>query len=318
MITEPDRASRGKQWQSTPVVDSSAVAVTKLQINQVLRDRRPKSATPPLVEGLVNLYAATASPGARLIPFDAGINPLAPVATPDGPRRPAILISSSPHKSGSVVTPRQDIFAPDEGYVRYFGDAKTPGRAAHLAPGNALLISEFENHYAHPDEAQRARGVPLIFFKREPYAGKQKGYPRFQGLGIVTAARLVTQHDQASGGAFANYEFECAVLTMKHEGELFDWAWINARRNGNIGHGEALAEAPWAWKEWVKHGRPQSQGAEARTATHDCADRRADARGRFGGRGAPPEDLRPLRQEEGVLRVAGGRSRRATHRPVRR
>jgi hypothetical protein len=211
-------------WHSTPVAEPSAISVTKLQINQVLRDQRPKSATPPVIDGLVNLYAATAMSGAKLIPFDAGINPLAPVSTPDGPRRPAILISSSPHKSGSVVTPWQDIFAPDEGYLRYFGDAKTPGRSAHLSPGNALLISEFEHYYAHPDEGQRACAVPLIFFKREPYAGRQKGYPRFQGFGIVTAARLVTQHDQASGGAFANYEFECVVLTMKHEGELFDWA----------------------------------------------------------------------------------------------
>lgn len=236
------------------MAEPSAIPVTKLQIGQALRDRRPKSPTPALIDGLVNLYAATAAPGARLIPFDAGINPLASVSAPDGPRRPAILISSSPHKSGSVVTPWQDIFAPDEGYVRYFGDAKTPGRAAHLAPGNALLISEFESHHAHPDEGQRGLATPLVFFKREPYAGKQKGYPRFQGFGIVTAARLLTQHDQASGGAFANYEFECAVLSMKHEGELFDWAWINARKNGAVSHGEALAAAPWAWKEWVKHG----------------------------------------------------------------
>lgn len=237
-----------------PVAESSAIAVAKLQINQVLRDQRPKSATPPVIDGLVNLYAATATPGAKLIPFDAGINPLAAVTAPYGPRRPAILISSSPHKSGSVVTPWQDIFAPDEGYVRYFGDAKTPGRAAHLAPGNALLINEFESHYAHPDEAQRASAAPLIFFKREPYERQQKGYPRFQGFGIITAARLVTQHDQASGGAFANYEFECAVLTMKHEGEVFDWAWIGARRNGAVDGEETLGRAPWAWKEWVKHG----------------------------------------------------------------
>jgi len=236
------------------VAKKSAIPITKLQINQVLRDQRPKSSTPAVIEGLVNLYAATATPGAKLIPFDAGINALAPVSAPDGPRRPAILISSSPHKSGSVVTPWQDVFAPDEGYVRYFGDAKTPGRAAHLAPGNALLIAQFENHHAHPDEGQRACAVPLVFFKREPYAGKQKGYPRFQGFGIVTAARLVTQHDQASGSAFANYEFECAVLAMKHEGELFDWSWINARRNGAIDNHHALAMAPKAWKGWVKHG----------------------------------------------------------------
>jgi hypothetical protein len=64
----------------------------------------------------------------------------------------------------------------------------------------------------------------------------------------------VTQNDQASGNAFANYEFECAVLTMKHEGELVDWSWISARRNSAIDNDHALRTAPRAWKQWVKHG----------------------------------------------------------------
>jgi hypothetical protein len=240
--------------QFAPLSHSRAIPITKLQINQVLRDRRPKSAVPAVIKGLVNLYAATASAGAKLIPFDAGINSLAPVSTAEGPRRPAILISSSPHKSGSVVTPWQDIFAPDEGYVRYFGDAKTPGQPAQAAPGNAVLVDQFQNHHSHPEQSQRARAVPLIFFQRQQYDGIQKGYPRFQGFGVITAARLVTQHNEASGGAFANYEFECAVLTMKSEAELFDWAWINARRDRELSDEETLADAPEAWKEWIKHG----------------------------------------------------------------
>jgi hypothetical protein len=64
-------------WQSTQVAESSSIPVTKLQINQILRDKRPKSPTPAVIDGFVNLYAATAGPGAKLIPFDAGINPLA-------------------------------------------------------------------------------------------------------------------------------------------------------------------------------------------------------------------------------------------------
>ncbi len=88
---------------------------------------------------------------------------MAAIKAPDGLRRPAILISSSPHKSGSVVTPWQDFFAPDEGYVRYFGDAKTPGRPAHLAPGNALLLEQFEHFHSHPDPSYRGgRGAAHI------------------------------------------------------------------------------------------------------------------------------------------------------------
>jgi hypothetical protein len=164
------------------------------------------------------------------------------------------LISSSPHKSGSIVTPWEDHFAPDEGYVRYFGDAKTPGQQAHAAPGNAMLLEQFEHHHAHPNQDHRARSAPLIYFRREAYAGKQKGFPRFQGFGIITAARLVTEYSEAAGGAFSNYEFECAVLSIRDEGEIFDWAWINARRNHAVANTEAFDVAPASWREWVLHG----------------------------------------------------------------
>lgn len=228
--------------------------IQQLKVGQTLRSRRPKSVAPEIIDGLINLYAATAYVGSKLIPFDAGINPMAAVATPDGPRRPAILIASSPHKSGSALTPWEDVFAPDDGYVRYFGDAKTPGATASAAPGNALLTAEFERHHGAKSRAERLRATPLVFFRRQPYAGKQKGYPRFQGFGFITAVRLITQHSDAVGGAFSNLQFECAVLSMAAEGEVFDWSWINARRNDHLSDEAALKSAPASWQSWVEHG----------------------------------------------------------------
>ena len=230
-------------------------AIQTLKVGQILRDRRnTKSAEPEIIDGLVNLYAATAYVGAKLAPFDAGINPIAAIASDDGPRRPAILIASSPHKSGSALTPWEDLFAPDDGYVRYFGDAKMPGHAAGAAPGNALLTAEFESRHGAKDRAGRLRAAPLVFFRRQAYAGKQKGYPRFQGFGLITAIHLITQHSEAVGGAFANLQFECAVLSMAAEGEIFDWSWVNARRDEHLSDEAALKKAPASWRTPVDNG----------------------------------------------------------------
>ena len=66
--------------------------------------------------------------------LDSGINTPKVIATPDGGRRPAILISSSPHKRGQLETPWHDEFDLDHGHVRYFGDHK-PARTTIQASG---------------------------------------------------------------------------------------------------------------------------------------------------------------------------------------
>src|SRR3954454_12351505 len=76
-----------------------------LRMGQVLRDSRPKSPIPERIGDYVNLYAATAGPhSTRVVPFEAGINSIALTPGPDGPRRPAILVASSPHKLGLTET----------------------------------------------------------------------------------------------------------------------------------------------------------------------------------------------------------------------
>lgn len=65
-------------------------SVRNLYVGQILRDARPKRARPAVDQGIVNIYAATELAGGKLIPFDAGINPLASVKVDGDVRRPAI------------------------------------------------------------------------------------------------------------------------------------------------------------------------------------------------------------------------------------
>ena len=116
-----------------------------LRFGQLLRVPRPKQPAQALVDDLPNFYFVTVAPDGTLSPLESGINGIAPVGR--GHRRPAVLIRSSPHKAGTEVTPWQDRFEPDRGYIRYFGDNKLgTGRRAHEAPGNRLLLEVRDLH----------------------------------------------------------------------------------------------------------------------------------------------------------------------------
>lgn len=232
---------------------SPRLELSELAIGQVLRDARPKAASPPELGDYTNLYAATAYPGGKLIPLEAGINAVARVAANDGPRTPAILVASSPHKIGMRETPWQDHFEPDNGYIRYNGDNRTPGADPVTKTGNRALIAAFETH-SHHDVLERQRAVPLIFFRRVPREGKAKGYVQFQGFGIVAGVELVTQFSERAGGSFTNYVFDFLVMSLAAEAEVFDWRWVNARRDPSADTAACLEIAPAAWRDWVAHG----------------------------------------------------------------
>jgi hypothetical protein len=233
-------------------LDPASVADGKIPMHAVLRDGRPKAAHPAVVDSHANIYAATSYPGGKVLPFDSGINWIASVDAPDGARVPAIIIASSPHKAGRSETPWDDTFEPDRGYVRYFGDNKTPGADPSVSRGNRMLLEQFSLHAA-ASETLRHRAVPLIFFRRTTVGGKRKGYPQFNGFGIINRAELVVQLD-SSGAPFTNYVFEFVVLTLAPEHELFDWKWVNARRDQQQETKQTELCAPRAWREWVKHG----------------------------------------------------------------
>lgn len=234
----------------------------------------------PSIDGLPSFMHATRSSDGTLTGLERGISPLRRVSQLDGPRTPAILIRSSPHKIGSTTTPWQDFFDPDAGYVRYFGDAKAgQSQSAEDVPGNRRLLSELVHHQGStPEERQKA--APLLLFRGVPYQGRLKGQVVFQGLAVIESAELVAQFDPRTRRSFPNYRFNLCVLDISAEGEDFDWAWINARRDPEQSLDETLALAPTSWRRWVAEGRealPALRRRVARLRTASRAEQLPDA-----------------------------------------
>lgn len=236
-----------------------------MRIGDLIRDPLPKVPDQLTVGGLPNFYALTRYNGVSA-PFAAGINPIRWATTVSGRRRPAVIVRSSPHKAGSSTTPWEDTFQPDRGHVRYFGDHKV-GRTepAHRSSGNQELLRLIEEHRS-PDPATRLSAAPLIFFETVRHEGKVKGHVRFQGIGLLTSAELVTQVDRKTGTSFSNYVYDCLVVSLAAENEVFDWRWINSRREA-FDDKTALKPAPAAWKDWVTNGSIALPRVRRRVAT---------------------------------------------------
>lgn len=224
-----------------------------LKMGDVYRYARPYSPDPESIGKFANFFAVTRSQGHRFALVEKGISPIAAVKAPDTLRAPAILISSSPHKTGSKQTPWQDFFDTDNGHIRYFGDAKIPTADPSRSPGNAALLAAYKIQAAFEPEV-RSHSVPLIFFERVRRENAAKGFLKFQGYGVVARAELIAQHDQAIGRSFSNYVYDFAVFSLAAENECFDWRWISDRRNALLPIADTLSHAPESWKEWLDEG----------------------------------------------------------------
>lgn len=219
----------------------------RIVIGDVLRYARPYDPGPEVVDGMPNYFHLTHTSGSALPLLDRGINPMQQLVAVDGPRRPAILISSSPHRVGSHGTPWQDFFDPDNGHIRYSGDNKDAGRDPALAPGNRLLLEAFRFHSSAEKDVRRL-SVPVIFFRRVPRGGRVKGFVEFQGFGVVERAELAVQYDRRRRQSFPNYVFDFLVLSMAREHEEFGWSWIASRADPEAGLGTTHRTAPASWR----------------------------------------------------------------------
>jgi hypothetical protein len=219
-----------------------------------------------LKDGLVNFFFVTASPNRARVQLDKGIAPIGRVANSPliQDRTPAILISSTIHNKGSELNPWQDQLVPDHGYARYFGDAKTPGNPS-LAPGNKLLLSEYEKHLSG-DPKIRAQATPLLIFEGVKVDGRIKGNKKFAGLAVIEKAELVTQYNPKIG-YFTNYVFQFAILSLTAEDEVLDWSWINDRRNGELPLEATLENAPKSWLRWIKLGNERIELVRRQVST---------------------------------------------------
>jgi hypothetical protein len=217
--------------------------------------RYPSNRDPSLefVDGLPNFFNVTRDDSSALPLLEKGISQIAATRLNGKPfgNYPAVLISSSPHSRGSEWNPWHDVFEPDLGYIRYFGDAKKPGDPSQ-APGNKVLLELMKQHTSG-DAETRASSAPLVFFERVSIEGRAYGNVKFQGFGVIEKAELVTQFNPGIG-YFTNYVFQFAVLSLSDEDEEFDWGWVNARKNLQLKPEQTNALGPLAWQKFIKHG----------------------------------------------------------------
>ena len=244
---------------------SSAALQAPLDLSSVrLFDlyRYPKPSPGPEVEfidGVRSLFNATrwpAWPGlvtAARVQLDHGIDAVVGIRGTDGLRRPAIMVSSKPHRAGSDWTPWHDELDPFAGHVRYYGDNK-PERAADplAAPGNRVLLEQFALHRSNAF-ADRLMAAPLLFFEGLVHAGRQKGFWRFIGVGVIDRAERVVQVDRRER-VFTNYAFDCTLLDLGPENLELAWNWIAARRDPTWSAVECMKLAPQSWQRWVQGG----------------------------------------------------------------
>lgn len=235
----------------------------KFEIGQLFRYPANHNALPVEIDGLPNYFAATLLPNGKVAAMPRGITSISPVRAGASRRRPVVLIRSSPRLAGTRRAPWKDYLNPDKGHVRYFGDNKplVGGvlRPAADAPGNKILEQERAKHTAPREELEtRLASAPLVIFDAEP------GRVRFQGFGVIERVELVTQWDPSSERSFSNLMYDFAVLTLKQEGEQFDWDWIVARSTAGVSDEECLALAPWSWKVWVAAGHEALEGVRRR------------------------------------------------------
>lgn len=242
---------------STPTDTSRRVGM-----RDIVRYSRGGSELEVDIDGYPNFHYLT-HPGyaeAKRLLLEAGINRPAVLDAVDGPRRPAILLRSSPWKSGHESNPWTDVYDLDHGHVRYFGDhkPKTVGPVG-VTPGNRALLEAWDLH-GSPNRDDRAAAPPLLLFRAVPvqnHAGVtvQKGHLEFCGVAIIERLEMVIQREPGQSRTFPNLVVDLVVVGLSESDDAFDWRWIDDRRNPALTLDETLRHAPAGWARWVKEGR---------------------------------------------------------------
>ncbi|MFG2293381.1 restriction endonuclease [Streptomyces sp. NPDC048603] len=250
-----------------------------LRMGQVYRYASGKDQTAPELGGYPNFHYVTHSPGMKRALLERGINGMAKVSAPDGVRRPAVFIRSSPWKAGTEQTPWHDVFDLNNGHVRYFGDHKAGMTVAPgTTTGNATLLDAFAGHQGRTPE-DRATAAPLLLFRSVPRNGQPKGHVEFCGVGVIERAERLVQWGGREHTTFVNYVYDIAVLDLTAENEEVRWEWIEARRGEGVSDAASLDLAPKAWREWVKHGHsalPRLRRRVARAKVSKVRDQRPE------------------------------------------
>ncbi|WP_199485427.1 restriction endonuclease [Actinomadura craniellae] len=251
-----------------------------LKVGQVYRYARGKNSESPVLDGHPNFHHVTRTPGLPTVQLESGIDGPAAIKAPEGRRRPAVLIRSSPWKAGSEQTPWHDVFDMDDGHLRYFGDHKfTTDKPLGRTPGNKALLEEFAHHLGG-SPADRARAAPLLLFRSVTRGGKPKGHVEFCGLGVLERAERVLQRDREAR-TFVNYVFDITILDLNDEEDRLPWQWIAARRDGSTALDATQELAPAVWHRWIQEGQqalPRLRRRVAARSVHKLRDQRPTPR----------------------------------------
>jgi len=166
-------------------------------------------------------------------------------------RLPAFIFHSNPYKKDTEGTPWIDVVEPDVGYALYHGDNRQVARSPLEGRGNQKFAEVLHYYF---DPALRVFAPPILLFTQREMLGNRKGYREFSGYGVPVRCLVNTQREKKSGRYFTNLTIELVLFHLAKEAELFDWGWIDARRNGKLDVDELLSLAPHAWRDWVNNG----------------------------------------------------------------
>jgi hypothetical protein len=222
----------------------------KVRIGDVFRVPHGAGVQQPALRSYVQLTKGTC---ARAADLQKGMFFYASVIEPGQRflRLPAFIFLTNPHKKDTEGTPWIDIVEPDVGYALFHGDNRTPGRPYIAGRGNQKF-DEVQHFYGEPK--LRMFAPPILMFVQKDVSGIRKGYREFSGYGIPVRCTVTTQREKKTGEYFTNLAIELALFHLKNENEFFDWAWIDARRNGALPQEQVLQLAPAAWRDWVRNG----------------------------------------------------------------
>lgn len=214
------------------------------------------------LDGYLNFHFLTRAPGRdhkRLL-LEAGINRTAELNAVDGPRRPVILLRSSPRTSGQESNPWEDVFDLDHGHVRYFGDhkASTVGPVGTTAGNRALLAAW--NLHGSTQRSDRLLAPPLTLWRAVSVTDPSgrtvhQGHLEFSGVGIIERLEMVVQRDPTGTGTFPNLVIDVVVLDLADQNDSLDWRWLDDRRDPSLTAAETLRHAPAGWRRWVDQGK---------------------------------------------------------------
>lgn len=226
----------------------------------VFRYSRNAGPEASVVDGYLNFKNAFRPRRANqaLLQLERGISVSKEVKSPDTPRRPVVLLRSSPWKAGSETTPWHDEYDLDAGTVKYFGDSK-PGIAPNGrgAVGNRSMAS-LASHYYAPSREQRQLAPPIALFRGESteVGGKgllHKGFVRFVGIAVLEFHEAVRQVN-GDNVPFENLAFYLRICPLSETAGRVDWNWINDRRDDALPAAIANLRAPYAWRYWIETG----------------------------------------------------------------